>query len=124
MPTNITDANPTGITDYNIHRFAQLPEWQHLAQAINTVVLAANRARIPGDEDDFVEAIAHLARGVAFMDCCEQCENSLDDDAGFVDTSAAPYTTTIDGGWLHGRYRCWQGHEWTCGYALDHWLYQ
>jgi hypothetical protein len=120
--STVTDTNPTGITNYNISRYAQLPEWQHLAQALNTVALAANRANIPGGQDDLVNAVAHLARGIAFMDCCEQCENSVDDDAGFVDTSTAPYATTIDGDWLHGRYRCWQGHEWTCGHALNIWL--
>jgi hypothetical protein len=122
MSTTVTNDNPTGITNYNIHKFALLPEWQQLAQALNNVALAANAAKIgTGGQDELVEAVGHLARGVGFMDCCPECERFADinDIDTFVDTIAAPYATTVEDGWLRGRYRCANGHEWTCGYALN-----
>lgn len=114
MTTN--SDNPTGITNYDISRFAALPEWQHLAQALNMVALAGNAAGIGGGQDALVDAVGHLARGVAFMDCCPKCERITDDT--IVDTGAAPFATDIDGHWIRGRYRCAQGHQWTCNHTL------
>jgi hypothetical protein len=124
--TNCTAANPTGITNYNIEFFARLPEWQSLAQALNNYVLAANAAEHTYSDDDSIDgqdalaaAAGHLARGIAFMDCCARCEDAAYDAGGMVtDTSAAPYATHIEDGWLLGSYRCARGHEWTCNYSL------
>lgn len=112
-----TKTNPTGITNYDISTFARLPGWQQLAQALNAVALAAGKAEIGGGQDALTKAVGHLARGVAFMDCCQDCERRLSPDGPYVDTSAAPYATDIEDGWLRGRYRCANGHEWTCGYS-------
>ena len=115
-----TQINPTGITNYDIAPWAHLPEWQALSQALNAVALAANDARIDGGQGALVAAVGHLARGVGFMDCCQQCDHLPDGiDGEFHDPSTAPYATTIERGWLRGRYRCAAGHEWTCGYALN-----
>lgn len=113
----ITDDNPTGITDYDISPWARLPKWQDLSQLLNELVLDARRPA--GNQDDLAEAVGHLARGIAYMDCCTECARWDEDTDQYIDTSAAPYATAIEDGWLYGRYRCRNGHEWTCGYAVD-----
>lgn len=128
--TNCTNANPMGITDYDIAQFAQLPGWQKLAQALNDVALQAAETLPPsrrGDrlrgQDRLVDAVGHLARGIAYMDCCPDCERKIANGV-YVNTGSAPYVTEIKDGWLQGWYRCEQGHEWTCGYSLlapTHW---
>lgn len=113
-----TKNNPLGLSDYDIGQFAVLPEWQKLAQALNYFALAANHSGvlIPGGQDALVEAVSHLARGIGYMDCCNVCERGTSDD--WVDTSAAPYRTRIEGGSVCGYYRCGAGHEWICWYSL------
>ncbi len=111
-----TRSNPLGLSEYNIAHFAALPQWQKLAQALNDVALAANDAGVRGGQDDLVEAVGHLARGIGYMDCCSECERRQGND--YVDTSAAPYKTEIHGGSVLGHYRCGNGHEWFCWYSL------
>jgi predicted GIY-YIG superfamily endonuclease len=110
-----TQTNPLGLSDYNIAQFAALPQWQNLAQALNSVALVAHDAGIKGGQDALVEAVSHLARGVGYMDCCRECDRTPDE---WIDTSAAPYQTKIHGGSVLGRYRCASGHEWFCWYSL------
>lgn len=116
--TRTKTANPTGIQNYDVSQFARLPGWQRLSHALNDFVVRMARTDVECSQDDIAKAVAHLARGIAFMDCCSVCER-FNDTGEFIDTSAAPYATTIGDGWLRGRYRCAAGHEWTCGYALD-----
>lgn len=116
--TQRSRTNPLGLTDYNVSEFARLPEWQKLAQALNTVALAASHAdlKIRGGQDALVEAVGHIARGVGYMDCCPECERR--DQGEWVDTSTAPYKTTIHGGSVSCMYLCGEGHEWNCWYSL------
>lgn len=71
-------------------------------------------------QDGFVEAVGHLARGIAYMDCCSECDRFTDtnDPDTFINTSAAPCITIIEDGWLQGVYVCAEGHQWNCGYSL------
>ena len=116
MSRKCTKANPIGITNYNVERWAQLPSWQALTQQLNNVALEAVREHIPGDQDTLAAILNHLARGIGFMDCCPECERA--DSGAWVDTSAAPYATEVADGWVSGKYLCARGHRWTCGYSL------
>jgi len=121
MTKTCTANNPIGITDYNIEEWASLPGWQTLTQALNTVINEARDAGIPGNQDQLAATLNHLARGVAYMDCCPHCERSTDDT--YVDTAAAPYNTTIKDNWVSGKYMCAKRHRWTCGYSISSPLY-
>ena len=118
-----TEKNPTGITNYDIGGFARLPEWQKLAQALKAVAVASGAHRWGDTQRALVEAVAHLARGVGFMDRCEECDEGLDESDARPDTSAAQYATTVENGGISGRYRCAEGHEWTRTHRLDFPLY-
>ncbi|MGB3356033.1 MAG: hypothetical protein WBB00_25160 [Mycobacterium sp.] len=122
--TDVSDSNPTGITDYDIHEWAKQPEWQQITQLINRMALRSSEdqsvavpARYRRRGQDFLaQSLSHLARGIGYMDCCQQCGRAT---GWMSDTATAPYRVEVsDGKWLHGTYRCAAGHEWTCGYAL------
>jgi hypothetical protein len=103
-----TKRNPTGITDYDITKFAQLPEWQALVEAVYAVACSAQRAGISGGQDSFAEAVGHLARGVAFMDACRQCGSAVGVPPNITNRS------------MHGQYLFAEGHQWGCNFSLDY----
>ena len=117
--TDITAKNPVGITSYNVEQWARLPIWQRLTQVLNSLTLDARDADIRGNQDALAKMLDHLARGIAYMDCCRECRTWNDAEDTWVDTSVAPYAVTLDGGWVLGKYICTQGHRWTCNYAIS-----
>lgn len=118
MTKKCTRDNPIGITGYDISTWAALPGWQKLAQTLNEVVLQARAADLQGNQDDLAVVLDHLARGIAYMDCCSQCQRAAL-DGPFVDTRAAPYATEVSERGVVGKYRCVNGHHWKCGYSID-----
>ncbi|MDT2010327.1 hypothetical protein FXW78_55070 [Rhodococcus opacus] len=113
----VTKTNPTGIVNFDVSEFAQLPEWQELAQAMNRMALAADGAGI-GTQAEWIRAVTHLATAVGFMDWCPQCART-DETGEFVDPSAAPAVTDIADKWVRGGYICRNGHVWRCGHSLQ-----
>lgn len=111
-----TEQNPAGVTDYNIARFAELPEWHALEKAMNDVANAiGRREQFEGGQDAIAEAVEHLVRGIPYCDCCERCNRSDPRDFEMY----APHVVQIDGDRLAGQYRCERGHYWSCFYSLD-----
>jgi predicted GIY-YIG superfamily endonuclease len=110
----ISDENPVGIRDYWIGDWTRIPQWQKLAQLLNDIALEAYEYNIQGNQDNFSSAVDCLIRGIAYMDCCPECEEI----SNGTDTSAAPYVVSIEDGWLEGKYMCCRGHKWKCWHSI------
>jgi len=77
--TNCTKKNPNGMATHDHSKWADLPGWQALTQAMNRVVLEARLAGIRGNQDVAAEVMSNLARSVAYMDRCPTCGPFQDD---------------------------------------------
>lgn len=112
--TNCTPKNPKGIVSHDHTEFANLPSWQILCQAMNTVALEASRAGIDKTQDQFSAVMGMLARTICYMDGCPECIRT---EAG-SDTSVASHRVDVHDGSMCARFRCADGHEWFTWFKL------
>jgi hypothetical protein len=85
---------------------------RRLRSPIQELKIIVNQPADALTQDGLAETVGQLAQAIAFMDCCDKCGVN-------ADAMTPPYAADVGDGWLHGRYRCVHGHEWTCDYSLD-----
>lgn len=126
--TDVTEENPTGITEFDVHMWASQPEWPQIAALVNTMIRRVARdeaVELPDEyhdraQDYIADALSHLGRAIGFMDSCRECGRGerSDEPETWTDSMVPPYRVDIDGQSLQAVYRCAAGHEWDCGWSL------
>lgn len=98
------------VRSFDHARLATLPAYQALRQALSDI---GNQSADAGGCSlaGFLEAVRDMALTAVYGDCCPRCGVSAD--------MAWPYAAVRDGQYIRGRYRCPQGHTWTCNYHVD-----
>jgi hypothetical protein len=98
------------VRSFDHHRFASLPAYQALRQALSDI---GNQSAEAGGRPlaEFLEALRDMALTAVYGDCCPQCGVS----AGM----AWPHAALRDGQFIRGHYRCPAGHTWMCSYHVD-----
>jgi hypothetical protein len=108
----------TGVRSFDHSHIARYPSYPRLREVLSDLANEIAQARDAGEDEgmkisEWLEVLRDAAMTAPYADMCEQCS-----DEGRSVTSW-PYRAEVRDGWLHGYYRCPDGHHWTCGYSVS-----
>ena len=125
------DPTPSYLTEVRSFDHTPLAEYTAYVRLRQALSDLANEVR----EDSrlklsyWLEAVRDMAVTSPYGDMCSQCTKRCAREherpasglcpCGAYSATYWPHAVERDGNWMRGTYRCPNGHEWTCGYAVD-----
>jgi hypothetical protein len=95
----VSSDNPFGVEDFDHTAFAPLPEYRHLAEAMDLFVQRVTDDGDPLSQTDWLETVRHVAAILSFATTCSAAHGG--------DRRVFPHAGRLDGGGgAVLRYRC------------------
>lgn len=108
----VSNDNPFGVEAFDHTAFASMPEYRHLAEAMEVLVGRVADEGDPLSQTEWLETVRHVAATLSFTTTCDARHGG--------DRRVFPHAAALDGsGGVLASYRCAVcEHEWTKLWAL------
>ena len=114
-----TSTKQSPVRSFDHGRYAEWPEYDAVAHALDAFAHRLNRENDPLSTRDFGRLAADLAAILPYSDACPSCDGEVAEEHRNY-APYAPLTAKLDadGEWIECTYRCDHGHRWRCGWGI------